>query len=159
MYKFFLLTFKNCIPYQERDIGDLTERHNLRKRLNCKPFKWYLQNVYPGMFIPTENVQAFGQVRLFGVMSMSICNRCPLLHCIVLNCIVCRRKTITSVWTTFRRGTMGSNTNWGYTAVTPRRLRVRSELLVEHAEVKCDHCFQLVVHNSYIKLFIDFLRS
>ena len=95
----------------------------------------------------------------FGVVSMSTCNRCPVLYCIVLNCIVYRWKTITSVWTTFRRGMMGSSMNWGSTAVTPRRLQVRSEMLVERTEVNCEHCIQFIVHNSYIKLFIDFLRS
>lgn len=44
-------------------IGDLTHRKQLRQKLRCKDFKWYLHNVYPEKFIPDENVQAYGQVR------------------------------------------------------------------------------------------------
>ncbi|XP_011494575.1 PREDICTED: polypeptide N-acetylgalactosaminyltransferase 1 [Ceratosolen solmsi marchali] len=45
-------------------IGDVRSRIDLRERLKCKSFKWYLDNVYPEKFIPDENVQAFGKVRV-----------------------------------------------------------------------------------------------
>lgn len=33
-------------------IGNLTDQIELRKRLKCKSFKWYLDNVYPDMKAP-----------------------------------------------------------------------------------------------------------
>ncbi|XP_047666340.1 polypeptide N-acetylgalactosaminyltransferase 18 [Tachysurus fulvidraco] len=44
------------------DIGDISERKALRKRMQCKTFRWYLVNIYPEMRMYTDTI-AYGVLR------------------------------------------------------------------------------------------------
>lgn len=46
-----------------KDYGDVSDRRELRRKLNCHDFKWFLDNIYPEKFILDENVYAYGEVR------------------------------------------------------------------------------------------------
>ncbi|XP_071371916.1 polypeptide N-acetylgalactosaminyltransferase 18 isoform X2 [Centroberyx affinis] len=44
------------------DIGDISERKALRKRLQCKTFRWYLVNIYPEMRMYSDTI-AYGVLK------------------------------------------------------------------------------------------------
>jgi hypothetical protein len=44
------------------DCGDVTDRRQIRKKLECKNFQWYLNNIYPELMDPAEGDFAFGSL-------------------------------------------------------------------------------------------------
>ncbi|KAK6472604.1 polypeptide N-acetylgalactosaminyltransferase 18 [Huso huso] len=52
------------IPQEDSgiDIGDISERKALRKRLQCKTFRWYLVNIYSEMRMYTDTI-AYGMLK------------------------------------------------------------------------------------------------
>ncbi|XP_048371923.1 probable polypeptide N-acetylgalactosaminyltransferase 8 [Sphaerodactylus townsendi] len=52
------------------DFGDVSSRKELRKKLNCKNFEWYIKNVYPTL-LPQLTIVAYGMMK--NTLSKDIC--------------------------------------------------------------------------------------
>lgn len=60
-YKYYF--YQNRPELRKMAFGDISDRKALRNKLQCKSFKWYLDNVYPNKFVPSEKVFAFGNAK------------------------------------------------------------------------------------------------
>ena len=47
---------------KQTDYGDVSERKQLREKLQCKSFRWYLENIYPESQMPLD-YYSLGEVR------------------------------------------------------------------------------------------------
>lgn len=57
-YYYAAVPLAKNVPY-----GDISDRLALKERLQCKPFKWYLQNIYPELTIPQATTSQVGELK------------------------------------------------------------------------------------------------
>ncbi|XP_075995560.1 polypeptide N-acetylgalactosaminyltransferase 4 [Genypterus blacodes] len=56
-------------PAQKENFGDISQRLQLREKLKCNSFDWYLKNIYPEFHVPEDRANWHGAVHSSGMPS------------------------------------------------------------------------------------------
>ncbi|XP_012616629.1 polypeptide N-acetylgalactosaminyltransferase 3 [Microcebus murinus] len=51
---------------KQKSFGDLSKRFEIKQRLQCKNFTWYLNNIYPEVYVPDLNPVISGYIKSIG---------------------------------------------------------------------------------------------
>ncbi|XP_029291304.1 polypeptide N-acetylgalactosaminyltransferase 6-like isoform X2 [Cottoperca gobio] len=65
---FYRLNKRAAFIFKEKLFGNVSARHNLRERLQCRNFSWYLNNIYPEIYMPDLQPVMHGQLENTGWM-------------------------------------------------------------------------------------------
>nr|XP_022307306.1 polypeptide N-acetylgalactosaminyltransferase 1-like isoform X2 [Crassostrea virginica] len=149
------------LNYNLGDYGDISYRKDLRRRLRCKSFGWYLQTLLPSMEIPEKNLYS-GEVRnmesglCLDTMGTTSGNRVQAIPCHHLGGNQFFRFTVSglierdSACLTNQKGALyyvlckNNATKWEYTESEIRVLHSKSCLSLNHNTLSVLPCVGLV---------------
>ncbi|XP_017538818.1 polypeptide N-acetylgalactosaminyltransferase 6-like isoform X5 [Pygocentrus nattereri] len=108
------------IVHNQKSYGDISERLELKEKLQCKNFSWYLENVYPEVFVPELAPALFGSLMNMGSHTcLDIGERKPVRRAVIL----------------YKCHYMGGNQHFEYTVLQELRHNTAMQLCL-HATIE-----------------------
>uniref|UniRef100_A0AAR2LX95 Polypeptide N-acetylgalactosaminyltransferase n=1 Tax=Pygocentrus nattereri TaxID=42514 RepID=A0AAR2LX95_PYGNA len=108
------------IAQSQKSYGDISERLELKEKLQCKNFSWYLENVYPEVFVPELAPALFGSLMNMGSHTcLDIGERKPVRRAVIL----------------YKCHYMGGNQHFEYTVLQELRHNTAMQLCL-HATIE-----------------------
>ncbi|XP_046336760.2 polypeptide N-acetylgalactosaminyltransferase 5-like isoform X1 [Haliotis rufescens] len=92
------------------DVGDISQRQDLRRDLKCQSFDWYIKNIYPEVFLPSEALQR-GTIQSAGVEAFCLDAMEKRAHKKAVQLTQCRKKGMCQAWYLTKLGELRSGYN------------------------------------------------
>ena len=73
--------------FSQHEVGDVSSRVELRNKLQCHNFKWFLDNVIPHKFIMDEQSLYYGRLKTLGYDNICVDHLQVILRGNALNSI------------------------------------------------------------------------
>ncbi|XP_067649210.1 polypeptide N-acetylgalactosaminyltransferase 5-like isoform X6 [Haliotis asinina] len=92
------------------DIGNISQRQDLRRELRCQSFDWYIKNIYPEVFLPSNALQR-GTIQSYGVEAFCLDAVEKRAHKKAVKLTKCRKRGMSQTWYLTKIGELRSGYN------------------------------------------------